>query len=167
MPTPRTRPELPRPPASWTSDRGESLVEILVALTILAIAGVAILAGLQLSVKTSDIHRKQTTGNAYSRDYAEAIQDYVASAASHYVPCAGANAYSPATVGFALPAGNTASQSAAQAVLPGGGVAATCGGNDTGVQQIAITVTSNDNRASETVTVLLRKPCDATMAVCP
>src|SRR5690348_15563467 len=87
--------------ADVRSDRGESLVEVLVALSILGVAAVAILAGLQLSVKTSDIHRKETTGGAYARSYAEAIERYVASAADHYVTCAPANAYSPATVGFA------------------------------------------------------------------
>src|SRR4051794_35211596 len=95
-------------------ERGESLVEVLVALTILGVAAVAIVAGLQLSVKTSDINRKQTTGGAYARSYAEAIERYVASAPDHYVACAAANAYAPATVGFAgeLPGGYNGSQEA-------------------------------------------------------
>ena len=50
---------------------------MLVALVILGIAAVAILAGLQLSVKASDIHRKQTLGGAYVRGYAEAIEKYL------------------------------------------------------------------------------------------
>lgn len=152
----------------WRSDRGETLVELLVAVVILGIAGVAIVAGLEMSVKTSDIHRKQTTGSAYARSYAEAIEDYVASAAGNYVPCASGSSYAPATVGFAgaLPAGYTASHSAALRVPPGGGVAGPCSGNDTGVQQIAITIASNDGRAAEELTVMLRKPCGPTMAIC-
>lgn len=150
------------------SDRGESLVELLVAVAILGVAAVAILAGLQLSVQASDIHRKQTTGGAYVRSYAEAIADYVASSASHYVPCAGAGAYGAATVGFAgsLPSGYSATSSAALRVPPDGGAAGTCAGNDTGVQQVSLTVSSGDGRASERLTVLLRRPCSATMAVC-
>lgn len=151
---------------SWRSDRGETLVEMLVAVAILGIAGVAILTGLQMSITTSDIHRKQTTGGAYARSYAESIQDYVASAANRYVPCAGANAYSPATVGFTVPPGYTAEQAAAERVLPDGGAAETCAGNDTGVQQIEITLAAADGRAAERLTVLLRRPCGPTMAVC-
>ena len=149
-------------------ERGETLVEVLVALVILSVAAVAILAGLQLSVKTSDIHRKQTTGGAYARSYAEAIERYVESAPDHYVACAPANTYSPGAVGFAseLPPGFTGAQSAAQRVAPDGGVAGACSGNDTGVQQVVITVSSNDGRAAEELAVLLRRPCSASMAVC-
>ena len=148
-------------------ERGETLVEVLVALSILGVAAVAILAGLQLSVKTSDIHRKETTGGAYARSYAEAIEQYVASAPDHYVACAPADAYSPATVGFAtqLPAGFSGTQAAALRVAPDG-VAGTCSGNDTGVQQVTLTVSSSDGRASEKLAVLLRRPCSSSMAVC-
>ena len=150
------------------SDRGETLVEMLVAIAIIGVAGVAILAGLRVSVATSDIHRKQTTGSAYARSYAEAITEYVASAASHYVPCAGANAYSAATVGFVgqLPAGYTASHTAAQRVPPTGGAAGVCSANDSGVQRIDIQIATPDGRAAEDLTVLLRNPCDTSMAVC-
>ncbi len=157
-------------PSHWLhplrGERGETLVEMLVALTILGLAGVAVLAGLQLSVTTSDIHRKQTTGGAYVRSYAEAIQRYVA--AGNYVACAGPGAYPPATVGFAgeLPAGYTATQSAAKRVPPDGGAAGVCSGNDTGVQQVELTIASADDRATERLTVLLRRPCGPSMAVC-
>ena len=119
-------------------------------------------------MKTSDVHRKQTTGGAYARSYAEAIEKYVASQPSHYVACAPANAYAPATVGFgaALPPGFTATQAAAKRVPPSGGSAGTCAGNDTGVQQILVTISSQDGRAAESLTVLLRRPCSASMAVC-
>jgi len=149
------------------NERGETLVEVLVALVLLGVAAVAILAGLRLSVSTSDIHRKQTTGGAYARSYAEAIERYVASAPGHYVACAPANSYAPATVGFGteLPPGFTGTQAAAQRVPPSGGLAGSCSGNDSGVQQVTITVSSNDGRAVEELAVLLRRPC-STMPVC-
>ncbi|OIJ25907.1 type IV pilus modification PilV family protein [Nocardioides luteus] len=150
----------------WHSDRGETLVEVLVAVSILGIAGVAVVTGLQMSITSSDIHRKQTTGGAYARSYAESIQDYVAAAADRYVPCAGANAYSPATVGFTVPAGYTAEQALAKRVPPDGGAAGACSGNDTGVQQIEITLSASDGRAAERLTVLLRRPCGPRMAMC-
>ncbi len=77
------------------------------AVVILGIAAVAILAGLQLSVTASDIHRKQTNGGAYVRGYAEAIEKYL-DTTGNYVKCAGANAYSPAAVGYTVPAGHSA-----------------------------------------------------------
>ncbi len=150
----------------WRDERGETLVELLVALVILGVAAVAILAGLQLSVTTSDIHRKQTTGGAYARSYAEAIVRHVTSNPGNYVACAPANAYAPAAVGFAgeLPAGFSASQAAARRVPPNGGPAGSCAGNDTGVQQIDVTISSQDGRADESLTVVLSRPCTESMA---
>jgi prepilin-type N-terminal cleavage/methylation domain-containing protein len=58
-------------------ERGETLVELVVALAILGIAAVAIMAGLMLSVRTSDEHRKLSTSGAYVRSWAEAIQTSV------------------------------------------------------------------------------------------
>ncbi|TQK70357.1 type II secretion system protein [Nocardioides sp. SLBN-35] len=72
----------------WRADEGVTLIEVLVAITILGIAGVAIMAGLQTSILASDIHRKQTTGGAYVRSYAEALQQYLTDNPGAWVPCA-------------------------------------------------------------------------------
>src|SRR4051794_24113545 len=56
------------------SDCGETLIELLVAVTILGIAGVAILAGMAFNVQASTINRNQAGGGAYLRSAAEAIQ---------------------------------------------------------------------------------------------
>ncbi len=142
------------------SDAGVTLIETLAAVVILSIAGVAVMAGLQLSVKASDIHRKQATGGAYVRSYAEAIEKHLDTEGS-YVPCAGAGAYAPGVVGFTVPAGYTATASAATP-LDGSGAAITtgsCPGRDKGVQRITLTVSSNDSRAAERLTLVLRKAC--------
>jgi type II secretory pathway pseudopilin PulG len=138
-------------------DDGATLVETLVALAILGIAGVAILAGLQLSVTASDIHRKQTSDGAYVRGYAEAIEKYV-STNSNYVGCAGANAYSPGTVGYTVPAGHSAQQAAA-VPLDGNGTTLACPGGDQGVQRLRLSVSSSDGRATETLTIVVRRAC--------
>jgi prepilin-type N-terminal cleavage/methylation domain-containing protein len=157
-----------RLPAHWVDDRGETLVEVLVAVVILGIAGVAVIAGLQMSVQASDIHRKQTTGGAYVRSYAEAVQQYVAS--GHYIPCAGADAYNVGAVTNRisdLPSSYTPRHTAARSVGTDGVAATGCtSATDTGVQQVTLRVTSNDNRADEKLTVVLRKPCAPGQAAC-
>ena len=143
-----------------SSETGETLVEVLVALVILSLAAVAILAGLQLSVKTSDIHRKQSTGGAYVRSYAEAIEKHVsASGADNYLPCAEADAYnlSAVTSQLDLPAGYAAHHR--QAVpLTATGADGSC--PDQGIQRVELTVSSGDDRAAETLTIILRRSCD-------
>jgi type II secretory pathway pseudopilin PulG len=149
----------------WGSDRGETLVEVLAAVVILGIAGVAVMSGLMLSVKASDMHRKETTGGAYVRSYAEAIQQYVAS--GHYIGCAAANAYNVTAVTNQisdLPTNFVPTQTAAKSVGPTG--AASGCSSDTGVQQVTLSVKSNDGRADETLTVVLRNPCAPGQA-CP
>jgi type II secretory pathway pseudopilin PulG len=147
---------------------GETLVEILVTTTILSLAAVAIMTGLALAVKASDIQRKETTGGAYVRNYAEALASYIAQSNAHYVACATTTDYSSSTVGFSPPSGFTPSVLKVQPVSFTGAVGtfpSPCGSsNDTGVQAVTLSVASTDNRANEKLTVLIRKPCPGTGA---
>ena len=142
------------------SDNGATLVETLVAVVILGIAGVAILGGLQLSVMASDIHRKQTADGAYVRGYAEAIEQYL-DTNGNYVRCAGANAYSPVVVGYTVPGGHSAQQAAAQPLAGDGSVATSgaCPAMDQGAQRLRLTVSSADGRSVETLTLVVRRTC--------
>lgn len=153
--------------AEGRSDEGVTLVEVLVALAILSVAGVAILAGLQMSVMASDIHRKQSTGGATVRSYAEAIEKYLRTD-GNYVRCAPAGTYAPAAVGYALPSGYTASQSAAEPLDGNGSVITigTCPTRDQGVQRLRLTVSSADGRATERLTIVVRRSC-GTGTACP
>jgi type II secretory pathway pseudopilin PulG len=149
-------------PRDLCSDAGETLVETLVALVILSLAAVAILAGIQLSTMASDIHRKQSTGGAYARSYAEAIEKYVsAHSTDNYKPCAAADAYNLADVTgqLNLPSGYEAHHAPAVPLTPTG-APGSCPGPDEGVQQLDLTVKSADERAVEKVTVILRRSCD-------
>ncbi|MCW2857745.1 MAG: hypothetical protein JWR52_3360 [Marmoricola sp.] len=143
-------------------DRGETLVEILVSIAILGIAAIAILVGLQLAIKASDIQRKETTGGAYVRNYAEALENYVAAANSNYVACASTATYGPSTVGFSAPSGYTASVLSVQSVSATGALS-TCT-TDTGVEAVTLSVASSDNKANEKLMVLIRKACVGTGA---
>lgn len=147
--------------AGLRSDAGLTLIETLISIIILSIAGVAILTGLQLSEKASDIHRKQSTGGAYVRSYAEAIERYL-DTNSNYVACAKSTDYTNAQLttdnGFSVPFGYSATHSDAIPVAGAGGEGS-CPGGDTGVQKLKLTVSSNDGRATEHLTIIVRKAC--------
>ena len=139
------------------SDAGETLVEVLAALVIVGIAAAAILAGLQLTVKSSDLHRKEATGGAYVRSFAEAIQNYVDS--NGYKTCGtAASTYAAVSVPD-LPSGYTPKVTSVQSWT--GSAWGACTAN--GIQRLDIEVISTGNaahRATERLTVILRKPCN-------
>jgi len=146
-----------------TSERGESLVEVLIAVAIMGIAVVAIMGGLTTSVLVSDVHRKQTTAGTVVRAYAEAIEHSVAD--GNYVACAPAGSYaSPA--GFTVPSGYPKSVVAGSMRYWNGTAWQTSCSTDSGVQRLQIQVASDDGRATETVMVVLRKPCRLGDAPC-
>ncbi|GAA4417767.1 prepilin-type N-terminal cleavage/methylation domain-containing protein [Actinokineospora soli] len=140
-------------------DRGETLLELLVAVAVMGIALVAVVGGLAVSVLVSDTHRKQATSGASVRDYAEAVEATVA--AGGYVACA-----SPATyAGYAAPAGY------ARSVVRvdhwnGSAWQSACPAADRGLQRLTLQVASDDGRAVERLVVVLRKPCGTGDAPC-
>lgn len=152
------------------SARGETLVELIVAMAVLSLAAVAILTGFQLAIKASDIHRKQTTGGAYVRSYAEALEKYIAASNSNYVKVpncsnpsttyAASTPLSGGTVLFTPPTNFKATVTNVQPVSAAGALLA-CGATDTGVQAVTLNVASTDGRASESLTVMVRLACVA------
>jgi type II secretory pathway pseudopilin PulG len=134
-------------------DRGETLVELLVALSIMGIAVVALVGGVGTSIAMSALHRKQATTGAYIRDYAEAIQS------AGYKTCPADYSAPPGMP--ALPAGFSKS---VVSVSSWTGSAWQAGCIDTGLHQITIQVNSgagNDcanARACEQLVVVVRKP---------
>jgi prepilin-type N-terminal cleavage/methylation domain-containing protein len=137
-------------------ERGETLVEMLLAVAIMGIAAVALMAGLTTSVLMSDIHRKQATAGTTVRDYAEALQKYVAE--GHYVDGCGSPA--PYALGaFADPAGFQHSVVAGSIRYWNGTAWQSSCTTDKGLQKLTVKVASADGRASEQLVVVLRKPC--------
>lgn len=137
-------------------DRGETLLELLIALTIMSIAVVAIVGGLLAGVAVSDIHRKQSTAAAAVRDYAENVEKHVAN--TGYIACAAPSSYAPGAVGYTtVPSGYTATPVAVRYWSGAAWVASPCA--DVGLQELTVQVASSDTRASEQLVVVLRKPC--------
>ncbi|HJQ44865.1 MAG TPA: type II secretion system protein [Amycolatopsis sp.] len=135
-------------------ERGETLVELLVTVVILGLAGVALVAGLTTAVMVSDSHRKATGAGATIRDYAEAIESVVVTS-GYQVSCAPTYA-----AGFTPPSGFTAPSITAVSYWNGAGFPGTCDpATDTGVQRLTLRVSSVDGRASESLTIVVRNPC--------
>lgn len=131
-------------------DQGESLIEIIVAVVILGLAAIAITAGLTTSTKVSDVHRKQANASAYVHNYAEDIENKVASGSY----AAGAASY-PA---FATPAGYSATMPSKQCWTGSAWTGCTAG-TDIGIQKLTLQVATADGRAAEQLVVIVRYPC--------
>jgi type II secretory pathway pseudopilin PulG len=141
-------------------DRGETLVELLVTLSIMGIAVVALVGGVAASIRMSDIHRRQATAGAFVREYAEALETSVAAHPSGYdLVCTGSTTYQSPAIFTPSDANYNA---AVNGVLYWNGttfVSACTPGSDPGVQRVSLQVSSTDGRAVEKLDVVLRRPC--------
>jgi type II secretory pathway pseudopilin PulG len=139
------------------SDRGETLIELVVAVAILGMAAVAILGGLMMGIRTSVMHRNDATGGAYVRSFAEAIQSDVD--ANGYKTCANAASGYAGVAVPDLPTGYTKSVMAVQSCNGSSWGACTVDG----IQRLDLKVTTtgdNEHKADQTLTVVLRQPCN-------
>lgn len=148
--------------ASARDDRGETLVELVVAIGILGIAAVAILGGLMTGIRASVMHRNDASGGAYVRSFAEAIQ--------HDVDQNGYRSCANAATGYAgvavpdLPAGYTKTVTAVRSWNGSAWGACTADG----IQRLDLKVTTTGGsaplQAEERLTVILRQPCRGSAA---
>ena len=141
-----------------SNDDGETLIELLIAVAIMGITVIAIVGGFATSILMSDVHRKQTTAGAYVRDYAEAVEHYVAVPGNFNAttsPIALQTAV--ATDGFAAPTGFTAAVTSVKCWNDTSGVFSSCTAADS-LQQVTLKVASTDSRASESLVVMVQQP---------
>jgi prepilin-type N-terminal cleavage/methylation domain-containing protein len=137
-------------------ERGDTLIELLVAVVVMGIAVVAVSGGIAVSVRMSDIHRKQAQAGAYIRDFAEAVENAVQASPTAYVACAAAGTYDSY---YTVPsAAFTVAAPTPVRYWDGSTFGTTCT-TDSGVQQLSLRIDSADNRVSETLVVVIRKPC--------
>jgi hypothetical protein len=152
-------------------DRGETLVELMVTLVVLSTAVIALVIGIGAAVNVSDIHRKQATAGAYVRDFADSVESYVtgsATVATGYTPCTTAtittyqSVYTiPDPTHYAATVAGLAYWDTSTNPPSWKDYAAGCPSNgDSGVERVSLNVaTVGDNRASETLTIVIRQPC--------
>jgi type II secretory pathway pseudopilin PulG len=145
----------------WSNDRGESLIELLFAIAIMSTAVVALLAGLATAIVVSDMHRKQASAGAQVRTFAEAVEKAVHNSPSAYVDCATPTVYESE---FTAEPGYAGSVVEVR-YWTGSAFSGSCG-TDQGVQRVTVRVASADNRAVETIVLIIRKPCRAGDPAC-
>jgi type II secretory pathway pseudopilin PulG len=130
------------------TDEGTTLVETLVAVSIVGIAFTALVGGMYSTVVASDTNRKQAAATTYLVSYAEAVKGdaYTACAASY--PGAG----------FTVPAGYTkGALSVAYWNATTSNFDPTCG-TDSGLQRVTLSIGSNDGLGVVDVQLLKRAP---------
>jgi type II secretory pathway pseudopilin PulG len=135
-----------------SDERGETLAEVLMTVSIMGILFAAVLGALAVSALTSDISKKEGTAEALLRTYAEQVQGLP------YVNCASTSTYTIAS--FPVPANYTAGPTGVRywdGLNPASYVAPPCS-SDTGVQAVDLRVQTGDGRVTETVTVYKRVP---------
>lgn len=137
-------------------DSGETLLEVLVAVAVMSIAAVGIIGTIVTSILLSSTHRSATNSSVAVHTYAEAIEKYVG-VAGNYVDCATTSSYTPAAVGYVAPANVTVLAYSIQYWT--GSAWGSCTSPDSGVQRLTLSIRSSDTRASESISVVIRKPC--------
>jgi Tfp pilus assembly protein PilV len=143
-------------------DRGESLVELLVAMLIMGTAVVAVVGGLGTAIMMSDVHRKQAAVAAHLNAFAAIVEGAVAASPTQYVDCATDTSYPSYTPGTPYNADITEVR-----YWDGAGFTTSCAaGSDTGVQRVTLRVWSNDGRVDRSTDIVIRKPCRPTDSPC-
>ena len=144
--------------ARTRGDSGETLVELLVTITIMGVLFIAVVGGVATTIAMSDVHRQEGTAEGAIRSFAERVSDPSDVA---YVDCATKASYA-SPVGFTLPAGWTASVVSVgywQGNNPPTFTGA-CPSPDKGLQQLTLQVQSKAgaHQATETIVIVKRRP---------
>jgi type II secretory pathway pseudopilin PulG len=136
-------------------EAGETLVELLVTITIMGIAFGAILAGVGVAIASSDSHRQESTAEGVLRNYAERLTDQKD---VPYVACAGPSSYAAVPPGFSAPIGWTVSITGVSYLQGDNTFGGACS-PDRGAQQLTLRAESPHpkNGATEQVVIVKRK----------
>lgn len=133
------------------SDGGETLIELLVTIVLLGIAGVAILGAMMIAIDSSVLHRRQAQAQAGLRSWAEQLS-------GRYDDCA--TSYPGPTDG---PAGFTWAVKNVK-YWDGTAFVDTCPAPDKGIQRVTLEVdvpSSIYPGFTNRLDVVVRKPCES------
>lgn len=133
-------------------DRGDTLLEVLIALAVVAIAATALIGGVLTSITASSAHRSLAVNDGDLKSYADAAQNQIQRQASPlFADCATTYAVTPP----ALPANYTVSITGIQ-YWNGTAFGATCPGGNA-PQLITITATS-PTQVQSALSFVVRQP---------
>ena len=134
------------------SERGDTLIEVLIAITVVGISSTALLAGLATAINLSATHRGQADADVVLVSAADSVKNQT------YVACPGVStsSYNP-TLGVSLPSGWSSSNLTISSVKGWNGTGfVSCPAIDAKLQLVTITATTPDGRSTESVDVVKR-----------
>jgi len=152
-------------------EKGETLLEILIAVAIMGIATAAILGLFQGSIAASTIHKEQSIAGSLLDNFAEYMQDQ---GTAPYTDCPNASTayttnmnafvgltqtstsavYEPDAAKYQLALTVSGGQFSTPGSNPTTVTYGACTGADQGVQRLTLTVSSNDSKVAETVDIV-------------
>jgi type II secretory pathway pseudopilin PulG len=141
-------------------DRGETLLELVIAILIMGVFVVAVGSGVAMSAKVSGLHQDQAMASASLHNYAEVKQN-------SYMACATPNTYANVVTNYqtrlAAPAGFVDPPSVSVKFwqpTPGTFIdtSGTCPASDLGLQQVTFTLKSKSGFVTESLSVVVRSP---------
>ncbi len=160
------------------SDRGDTLLEVLISVMILGIAGTAVMFGFGNSITLSSVQRKLASASADNRNFGEQLIKGIDSGGVYQACVDSAGVVTPSAtilngyrsaVSFTPSPNNTVTLSAIN-YWNGTSFVPSCPTKDQAIQRVTVSITNVDIRASSTVQVVIRKPCtlaDVTIGPCP
>jgi type II secretory pathway pseudopilin PulG len=140
-------------------DRGETLIELIVAIAILGTAVVAVVGAIGTAIHLTDVHRRQAQSGVQVRTFGEAIENKVSASPTGYKACAAKSDYLgmyTAPSGY-TPAVNDISRLTASNTWVSITTGACSPTDDIGVQRVSLQV--SNGQATEKLDVVIRRPC--------
>jgi type II secretory pathway pseudopilin PulG len=130
--------------AGREGERGETLIELLITIIVMASAIISIVAAIAVASNSSDEHKKQVGVVVVLRDYAEAIIN------APYNGCA-----VPTSIGYSAPGGYQVTATATGCYDGSSSSPAGFSSNTNhGAVRIKLDATSTDNRAHRTLEIV-------------
>jgi len=129
-------------------ESGDTLIEILISVVIIALAASALLGALLTSITASESHRSLSVDDTVLKSFAELAKEQIEVQSSlSYAPCATSYTLSPAPP---VPSGYTVSVTSIK--LFG------CPGKDLGYQLLTATATNTTDKVSQQLSFVVRNP---------